>query len=61
VIKANESVVVISTAHGLKFADFKVSYHAPESTAEHKNLPQELKPTLAAVKDAVARFLEKQR
>jgi threonine synthase len=61
VIKPNESVVVISTAHGLKFADFKVSYHAPESTAEHKNLPQELKPTLAAVKDAVARFLEKQR
>jgi threonine synthase len=61
VIKANESVVVISTAHGLKFADFKVAYHAPESTAQHKNLPQELKPTLAAVKDAVARFLEKQR
>ena len=61
VIKANDSVAVISTAHGLKFAVFKVAYHAPESKTEHKNLPQDLKPTLGAVKDAVARFLEKQR
>jgi threonine synthase len=59
VIKANESVVVISTAHGLKFADFKVAYHAPEARSQYKNLPQELKPTLSAVKDAVARFLDK--
>jgi threonine synthase len=26
-IKGNERVVVISTAHGLKFTDFKAGYH----------------------------------
>lgn len=61
VIKDNESVVVVSTAHGLKFADFKVAYHSPKASNEHRNLPQDLKPTLGAVKDAVARFLEKPR
>lgn len=27
IIKANEEVVVISTAHGLKFSEFKIKYH----------------------------------
>ena len=27
VIKKNEKVVIISTAHGLKFVDFKINYH----------------------------------
>lgn len=58
VIKDSDSVVVISTAHGLKFADFKIAYHAPGAKSAHKNLPQELKPSLNAVKDAVMRFLE---
>lgn len=61
VIKENESVVVISTAHGLKFADFKVRYHAPDAKTEFCNLPLDLKPTLGAVKDAVARFLEQHK
>lgn len=59
VIKNNESVCVISTAHGLKFADFKINYHSPASTAPHKNIPVDLKASLGAVKDAVAKFLDK--
>ena len=35
VIKSHEKTVVISTAHGLKFTDFKVGYH--ESTLEGVN------------------------
>jgi threonine synthase len=58
VIKSHESVTVVSTAHGLKFADFKIAYHAPDSKAEHKNVPVDLKASLTAVKDAVARFLD---
>jgi len=61
VIREHESAVVISTAHGLKFADFKIAYHSPESAALHKNLPVDLKPTLGAVKDAVAAFLDRKK
>lgn len=57
-IKANDSVAVISTAHGLKFADFKVAYHKESSQTKLKNVPVDLKASLAAVKDAVARFLD---
>lgn len=56
-IKEHESVAVISTAHGLKFADFKIGYHSKSSPGAHKNLPVDLKPTLTAVKDAVLQFL----
>lgn len=59
VIKNNDSVCVISTAHGLKFADFKINYHSPASTALHKNLPVDLAASVSAVKDAVAKFLDK--
>lgn len=58
IIKANDSVAVISTAHGLKFADFKVAYHKESSQTKLKNVPVDLKASLAAVKDAVARFLD---
>jgi threonine synthase len=48
--------VVISTAHGLKFTDFKVAYH--ESTLEgvvsqHANPPLELPADVHAVRDAI--------
>ena len=59
VIKANDSVAVISTAHGLKFADFKIAYHEDKAQTAHKNTPIDLKASLGAVKDAVARFLDK--
>jgi len=53
-IDRSEHVVVISTAHGLKFTDFKVSYH--EGTLDFPcrfaNKPIELPPTVDAVKEA---------
>jgi threonine synthase len=44
-ITQGERVVVVSTAHGLKFTEFKVRYHEgalAEATARHKNPPLEL-------------------
>ncbi len=57
-IKNNESVCVVSTAHGLKFADFKINYHSEKSQTAHKNTPVDLKASLSSVKDAVAKFLD---
>ncbi|MDH4207951.1 MAG: threonine synthase, partial [Anaerolineae bacterium] len=59
-IRPSESVVVISTAHGLKFTDFKVGYHEDmldEVQALHSNPPVELPAKLGAVSEAIARAL----
>jgi threonine synthase len=57
-----ERVVVVSTAHGLKFTDFKVKYH--EQTlgfpSHHANPPVELPARLDAVKEALDRALRRQ-
>lgn len=55
-----ERVVVISTAHGLKFADFKVQYHEGtlDFPAQYANRPIELPPRVDAVKEALARSLQ---
>ncbi|HEX9307882.1 MAG TPA: threonine synthase [Anaeromyxobacter sp.] len=59
-IRKHERVVVISTAHGLKFSDFKVGYHdetLPGLRSPLKNGSVKLAATLGAVHDAiVARF-----
>src|SRR4051794_6096454 len=51
-----ERVVVISTAHGLKFTEMKVNYHQKELgfPSRHANQPIELPARLDAVKDALA-------
>ena len=58
-----EHVVVISTAHGLKFTDFKVNYH--EGTLDFPcrfaNKPIELPPSVDAVKEALKDALQKRR
>ena len=58
-----EHVVVISTAHGLKFTDFKVSYH--EGTLDFPcrfaNKPIELPATVDAVKEALQSAMKKRR
>ena len=63
VVKPQERVVVISTAHGLKFSDFKVGYHEGTLAGLRpalRNPPVKLPATLAAVQEAVAaRFGEK--
>jgi threonine synthase len=56
VIKPTERVVVISTAHGLKFSQFKVDYHHNQLAgidAVYANPPQELPATYAAVQAAI--------
>ena len=62
-IDKSEHVVVISTAHGLKFTDFKVKYHeeALGFPCTHANKPIELPPTVDAVKKALNDALKKRR
>ena len=60
-IKSHEKVVVISTAHGLKFPEFKINYHEnklEEVTPRFANLPVEVPPQYDAVKTAIYRKLE---
>ncbi len=56
-----ERVVVISTAHGLKFTEMKVKYHQRELAfpSQHANQPIELPARLDAVKEALRRALER--
>ncbi|MEM9399854.1 MAG: threonine synthase [Verrucomicrobiota bacterium] len=55
-IDKSERVVVISTAHGLKFTDFKVKYHEETLNfpSNHPNKPVELTASVDAVKEALA-------
>lgn len=60
VIEKGERVVVISTAHGLKFSEFKVGYH--EKTLEgvnslYANPPINLKADAGVVRDAIEKAL----
>jgi len=54
-----ERVVVISTAHGLKFVEMKVKYHQKELgfPCRYANQPIELPARLDAVKDALQKAL----
>ncbi len=62
-IDKSERVVVISTAHGLKFTDFKVRYHeeALDFLCRFANKPIELPPRVDAVKEALDYALQKRR
>ncbi len=60
-IEPGQRTVVISTANGLKFTDFKVRYHDGALgelgiKSLHANRPVELEPRLEAVKRAVAEY-----
>jgi threonine synthase len=57
-IQAGQRTVVLSTANGLKFTDFKIKYHERaldefDIASESANRPVELPPELDAVKRAV--------
>lgn len=56
-----ERVVVISTAHGLKFTDFKVRYHEGtlDFPCQYANKPIELPPTVDAVMETLRQTLLK--
>jgi threonine synthase len=62
-IDRSEHVVVISTAHGLKFTDFKVNYHEEklDFPCRFANKPIELPPSVDAVKKALDEALKKRR
>ena len=62
-IDRSEHVVVISTAHGLKFTDFKVNYHEEklEFPCTYANKPIEVAPRVDAVKEALQKALQKRR
>ena len=56
VIRKNERAVVISTANGLKFTDFKIKYHESklmDVNSRYANLPINVPPDFTKVKDAV--------
>jgi threonine synthase len=61
-IKKGDSVVVISTANGLKFTDFKVRYHDGElpevPNPKHANHPILLPNDYTAIRDAVRRAID---
>lgn len=64
IIKPDEKVVVISTAHGLKFPDFKVRYHEDNLsshgvTAQCRNEPIEVDAEYEKVKTAILTALDK--
>ena len=61
-IRSSDRVVVISTAHGLKFTDFKVAYHdsaLKEVIARYANPPLELPADVRVVKGAIAEALSR--
>lgn len=56
VIGRTDRVVVVSTAHGLKFTQSKIAYHSkeiPELRSEFANPPMEVKADLGSVMDAL--------
>jgi len=64
VIRSHERVVVVSTAHGLKFADQKTQYHLGTLDgvrSTHQNTPVELAADPAKVADAISRHVERTR
>ncbi len=60
-IERGQKVVVISTANGLKFTQFKIRYHEdeiPGVKSKHPNKPVSLPSEYEAVKAAVFQELE---
>ena len=61
VVAPDERVIVISTANGLKFSEFKVGYHRgtlEAVTSRHANLPVELPADFDAVRRAIDERVE---
>ena len=60
IVTANDRVVVISTASGLKFTDFKLGYHQkrlPGVKSRSANIPEELPNNYDTVRKAVDGFI----
>jgi threonine synthase len=64
IIKTSDRVVVVSTAHGLKFADQKTAYHLgtlPGIKPTYQNLPVELPADAKRVADTIAKHVDRAR
>jgi len=64
VIRSNQRVVVISTAHGLKFAEQKIAYHLGQLKgvdSKYSNRPVEIAADLGVVIDTIRRYADKVR
>jgi threonine synthase len=62
IIQKDQRVVVISTAHGLKFSRFKVDYHErtlQDVASWHANPPVELPADVKAVRNAIDKAIQK--
>jgi len=62
VIEPRSRVVVISTAHGLKFAEQKAAYHTgnlEDVRGRYRNLPVEIPADVGAVNEAIERHVER--
>jgi threonine synthase len=60
-IAKGDRVVVLSTAHGLKFVDFKVKYHEmklPHAGSQYANPPIELPASYGTVRDEMLRQID---
>jgi threonine synthase len=60
-IQSDEKVVVISTAHGLKFTNFKTGYHEDTLAGvepNRRNPPIELPPDVDVVRETIQRELD---
>jgi len=61
VFSPKDRIVIISTAHGLKFVEFKIGYHKKQLEgifSKYANTPIELPPDYDAVKDAIFSNIE---
>ena len=59
-IDSNERAIIISTAHGLKFADFKINYHEgklQDLKSQFANHPIELPADAQAVSEKLEELL----
>jgi len=59
-IAPSDRTVVVSTAHGLKFTNSKIAYHAGEIedfVSKHSNPPVQVKEDLGSVMDVIAKKL----
>jgi len=64
VIRPSQRTVVISTAHGLKFAEQKIAYHLGQIAnvdSKHANRPVEIAADLGVVIDTIRRYADKVR
>jgi len=62
IIRPQQRVVVISTAHGLKFAEQKTAYHLGQIEglqSKYANRPLDIQANLRAVTDAIKRYADK--